>query len=58
MTTIQPINIYISVIIMGLFTGIGVAIGEVIVEIWLKPKLIKWKEKKLHEHVKDKVSNC
>jgi hypothetical protein len=37
---VQPWTVYVSVAILGIFTGIGAAIGSAIVEIWIKPLIL------------------
>jgi hypothetical protein len=50
---LQPISVLIGLAITGLFTGIGVAIGGVIVKVWIEPRVAKWQEshKKIAEQI-------
>jgi hypothetical protein len=40
-------------VLTGLFTGIGVATGGAVVELWVKPHLQDFKNKKHKEKVQD-----
>jgi hypothetical protein len=40
---------YLELATAGIFTGLGVAIGTTITKLWIEPKLLAWKEKKLHD---------
>jgi len=42
-----------DMILQGLFTGIGVATGGAIVELWIKPHLHDFKEKKKRVKVRE-----
>jgi len=46
-----------DMILTGLFTGIGVATGGAFVELWIKPHLQDFKEKKKGKQFKDLLNN-
>lgn len=56
MSIIQPIDIYIASAIGGVIIGISVTIGNIITEILIKPKLVRFLKnmsKKIDKHKKD-----
>lgn len=50
---LQPISVLIGLAITGLFTGIGVAIGGVIVKVWIEPRVAKWQD--LHKKISEQI---
>jgi hypothetical protein len=54
MVTVEPMNIYLGAMILGLFTGIGLALGTVIVKIWIEPRITKWQE--LHKKISEQIT--
>lgn len=50
---LQPIHVYIASAIGGIFLGMGSAVGAVIVELWIKPRLKHWRKK--HKEVMMKI---
>ena len=50
---VQPISVLMGLAVTGLFTGIGVAIGGVIVKVWLEPRITKWQN--LHSKISEQI---
>jgi len=51
---LQPTQVYIGLMITGLFIGIGSAIGSVIVKVWLEPRIEKWRD--LQAKITEKIT--
>ena len=42
---VQPLGVLLGVAIAGIFSGIGLALGSLIITYWIEPRIKKWRRK-------------
>jgi hypothetical protein len=54
---LQPLGVLIGLAVTGIFTGVGLALGNLVTKYYLEPRIKKWrrKSKKFNKGIKKNI---